>query len=286
METQGLNKLEPTSRMIAIAACYAMRVFEGLIMQPLNTKSLRLEMDGNSLYLDGKKLAFSYRKLSEMRGVLRDSNAVNENNKDDQVYFMFREVCVGMDREVFEKHGVRYDVTIIPDYNLGSEFNKTLGHYHPDAEAGLSYTEVYEVIDGDALILLQRQLDYGNVDVKLAHAKAGDKVLIMPNYGHITINVGRRPLVMANLVSSRFNPNYKLIEDMHGGAIYALSEGSYVINRNYKRLSIMDAYPQPELEQISGTASLYDTFINAPEDFDFLNKPSILGQLVGYPSDK
>ena len=40
---------------------------------------------------------------------------------------------------IFDAHNIRYDVTSIEDYDLGGEFTKTLGHYHPIVENGLAY---------------------------------------------------------------------------------------------------------------------------------------------------
>ncbi len=56
-------------------------------------------------------------------------------------------------------------------------------------EASLHYPELYEVLKGDANYLLQRAQNEERVDeVILVKATRGDKVIIPPNYGHVTIN--------------------------------------------------------------------------------------------------
>jgi oxalate decarboxylase/phosphoglucose isomerase-like protein (cupin superfamily) len=86
---------------------------------------------------------------------------------------------------------------------MGLEFVKTYGHYHPRVNPKLRYTypEIYEVLDGDAHYLLQRALNDESVDdVTLVKATRGDKVIVPPNYGHVTINPSERTLKMANWV--------------------------------------------------------------------------------------
>jgi oxalate decarboxylase/phosphoglucose isomerase-like protein (cupin superfamily) len=52
-----------------------------------------------------------------------------------------------------------------------------------------TYRELYEVLKGDAHYLLQRAQNKERVDEAiLVKATRGDKVLIPPNYGHVTIN--------------------------------------------------------------------------------------------------
>ena len=99
--------------------------------------------------------------------------------------------------EKLREQNIRYDITIIPPGMLGREYIKTAGHYHPLVPGGsVTYPELYEVLEGEALYLLQRQ-DLG--DVVAINASAGDKVLVPPNYGHITINGSNKKLKMATL---------------------------------------------------------------------------------------
>ena len=96
-------------------------------MELLNTQSFKLEIDGNVLYEEGKKLACSARILSDMKNVLMDPEVINEDNGSQQIYFMFRGAGGDRNKTMFERHAIRYDVTIIPKLDLGREFNKTLG---------------------------------------------------------------------------------------------------------------------------------------------------------------
>jgi len=106
---------------------------------------------------------------------------------------MFREVSKDeKDARKIKEKGLRYDITIIPPNKLGMEFVKTAGHYHPFLPGSkMTYPELYEVLEGEAHYLLQRrEQERGTeriTDVVVVKAKKGDKVIIPPNYGHVTI---------------------------------------------------------------------------------------------------
>ncbi len=244
----------------------------------ISSNLLELEFDERSmsLYCDSEKANPSVRKLNEMNDVLFHKTFINNSNKSDPLYYMFRGVGFGKNSSVFEAHTIRYDITVLTHYDLGGEFNKTLGHYHPIVEGSLSYPELYEVLYGEVLYILQRANPDGTYDVKLIHAKKGDRVIMLPNYGHITVNVGSDILIEANLVNSTFESNYDPIKQKKGGAVYVLSNNNIVMNRNYNDLTV----DYSEANKISfldySKPTIYDEYVGHPEHFEFLNKPSLL----------
>ncbi len=243
----------------------------------LNASNVDLEYDESEkmLYADGVEVPFSTRKVGEMKDVLFRPDFINEKNKNDIIYRMFRNAGVSKNQTIFDAHNIRYDVTSIEDYDLGGEFTKTLGHYHPIVENGLAYPEIYEVLFGEAVYLLQKKNENGSYEVILVHAKKGDKVIMPPNYGHISINIGGSVLVEANLVNSTFTSDYQSIKNMHGGAVYVLRKDNMVVNKEYKDVSIahQDAKTPEFLDQSKG---LYDEYISQPKHFVFLNRPEFL----------
>ena len=128
-------------------------------------------------------------------------------------------MCRVQDKELIAKYGLRYDVTVIRPGQIGREFIKTAGHYHPlKPQTEFSYPEVYEVLAGKAHYLLQTEPDEDGIDAILIEAVAGDKVLIPPGYGHITINPGQEYLIMSNWVAADFSSIYGPIKELGGGA--------------------------------------------------------------------
>jgi len=168
------------------------------------------------------------RTIEEMRPVLADPSC----ECSDPLYFMYRDLARSdADWYWLHHHNLRYDLTVIPPRNLCGEWVKTKGHYHPKNAAGLGYPEIYEVIEGTAHYLLQsRSLD----DVVMISARAGDLVIIPPDYGHISINpTPDQTLVMANIVSTAFESEYGEYETYHGAAYYEMCSGMIQKNPHY-----------------------------------------------------
>lgn len=164
------------------------------------------------------------RFLNDMREVLYDKEWLKKTS-NVELYFMFRRIK-------YEK-GLRYDITIIPYRLLGKEFVKTKGHEHPD-----KYPELYEVLEGKAIFLMQKRLENSSLKVKDVYAvkaKKGEKVFIPALYGHVTINPGPSDLKMANWVADNFKSDYSLFVEKQGACYYALkNDGSIKWLKNEK----------------------------------------------------
>ncbi|MBU0662243.1 hypothetical protein KJ891_02175, partial [Candidatus Micrarchaeota archaeon] len=176
--------------------------------------ALKLENETNKLEFGRgiTEVKPDIRHGAEMRQVLQNSDALGAQD----CYYMYRGVQREQDNAEIEKAGLRYDITILPAILHGKEFNKTFGHFHPKIQGSeLTYTEVYEVLHGKAHYILQgsavgveskgkgTQAHAG--DFFVVEAGAGDKVVVPPNYGHVTINPSRtEPLVMSNWSAADF----------------------------------------------------------------------------------
>lgn len=161
----------------------------------------------------------SVRKISDMKDILSEVGAFSGD--DGKLYYMYREVACVAHKTKIREFGVRYDITVIPQGLLGNEYIKTAGHYHAvDKKTGLEFAEIYEVLHGRALYLLQKLNETKDVvvDAYLVYALPGDKVVIPPGFGHITINPFSDTLVMANWVAADWASNYFLIKKRHGAA--------------------------------------------------------------------
>ena len=134
----------------------------------------------------------SVRTLDDMRCVLANP----DRSGDTPLYSMYRDLALTAgDHAYLREQNIRFDITVIPPGTVGGEYVKTKGHYHPLSPSSIGYPELYLVLAGEALYLLQRSdLD----DVVAVAARAGEFVFIPPGYGHVTINAGKEELVMAN----------------------------------------------------------------------------------------
>ena len=184
------------------------------------------DWDNNTIEFEEKKIKPEIRKISDMDCVLCDSECLDKVNPDKLLYLMFRDICKKEDRENIEKSHLRYDVTVIFPQMIGKEFPKTKGHYHPIVNGSdVTYPEIYEVLHGEAHYLMQKIDKKGNVlDVYMVKASVGDKVIIPPGYGHITINPVNDVLIMANWVDRDFESDYGPIIKNGGGAYFEIKK--------------------------------------------------------------
>jgi glucose-6-phosphate isomerase len=160
---------------------------------------------------------------------------------------------------------------------MGLEFVKTYGHYHPRVNPKLSYTypEIYEVLDGEAHYMLQRAKNEESVDeVILVKATRGDKVIVPPNYGHVTINPSERTLKMANWVCRSFDSVYEPYAKLRGGAYYELINGRLLHNQAYHHVpEIRVTYPVEVSDQgLIRRKPMYE-LIEEPYLLEFLTAP-------------
>lgn len=197
--------------------------------------------------------------------------------EEQDLYWMYRYMEKADDTNIFEDNKTEYDVTVIKPGKIGPEFIKTAGHFHGYVpEANMTYPEVYEVIDGTIDYLLQTKPDAeGNVDVIIVEAKTGDKVIVPPNYGHISINAGGDFAVSSNLQFRDLpaTADYESFRVNNGGALYR-TENGWDNNLNYKVKSLKKVTPKDKPEWgIVSEKPLYSSFIEAPEKFKWLTEP-------------
>jgi glucose-6-phosphate isomerase len=216
----------------------------------------------------GESTSPQQRDVEEVRQVL----AIPECPCSGSLYFMYRNLArTEEDRDWLSTHALRYDITRIPPLTLCGEYVKTKGHYHPFSPSGVGYPEVYEVLQGEAHYLLQdREIN----DVVLIYAREGEKVVIPPEYGHVTINASNRTLLMANLVSSRFSSDYALYEERHGAAYYMMLGEQMVKNSHYPFVPPLRSH-RPSHSTALGIVedvTLYQ-LVERREDLSFLNRP-------------
>jgi glucose-6-phosphate isomerase len=228
---------------------------------------------GLTIRLDEKKFKLNLpikpepRKKKDMRGFIFDPAYLPKLK--DPLYLMYRDV--GSLNPAFKRlerdYGVRYDLTLIRNGLMGPEYVRTVGHHHPK-----NYSEVYEVVHGKAAFILQSK------DLKkmmVVAAKDGEAVVIPPKFGHQTVNIGKSPLLVGNLVYKGFKSDYSVYKKKHGGAFYLNQyAGPWImINSNYG----ISRAKFPKIKKIRGRkmGALDRAFLKNPQKIaDFLKGKS------------
>ena len=188
---------------------------------------------------------FSVRQHAHMKPVLLNPEAPAPEN----FYYMLRG---GKDVG---------NITILESAMAGEEYVKTLGHYH-----AYDFIETYRVLDGEALMLLQkRKVDTeGNAIVneieefKIVRLKSGDEIALPLGYGHSLVNIGSTFLITRDdspsdpeATAKRPHADYKPISQMHGMAFYVVNRGGemqLVKNPNYISIDATDFAGLPVTE--------------------------------------
>jgi glucose-6-phosphate isomerase len=181
------------------------------------------------------------RKLHDMEDIVFDKEWFEETEvRNRDVYYMFRDLAKNdSELEAIKAQHLRYDITVIPPAMLGSEYVKTIGHYHPRVPGtNVNYPEIYQVLEGSATYLLQKvksgEEDFV-LDVVAIKAEKGDLVIVPPGYGHVTINASDKTLEMANWVCRDFSSVYEPIKRLSGASYFLLKDG-FVKNPLYRNI--------------------------------------------------
>lgn len=213
---------------------------------------------------------------------------------EESIYTVHRNVARRDDAERIREKNIRYDITVIPaGYFPGTrrEFFRTLGHYHPLPPANLlAYPEVYEVIAGRAYWLIQRPGgdDPGTLqDIYLIEAGPGEKAIMPPGFGHITVNAGSAPLITANWIADGFEYDYGPYKKFRGGGYWIL-EGDmpgtieFMPNSSYAALPELAKLRPREIPAFGLVRSkpLY-SLAGELEKLNFLSNPDAYADLLG-----
>jgi glucose-6-phosphate isomerase len=201
----------------------------------------------------------------------------HQTKKEDVLYFGARYMEKTKDEEVFVDNDFMADLTVINPGKVGEEFVKTVGHYHQNVQGlDIAYPEVYEAVTDGLEYLLQSEPDKeGKVDVLWVVTTAGDKVVMVPGYGHVGTNVGDKLAIEVD-IQKRDNPkgsDYSMFKEKVGGAFYRTIDG-LVKNPNYEvnSLRIVKPNERPDWGLVNNVP-LYDAFVANPEKFDYLLHP-------------
>ncbi len=191
--------------------------------------------------IDITKLTPDVRHLNDMREVLYDEDfAKNSPNMD--LYYMYRKVK--------QENGLVHNITVTLAKMLGSEFAKTKGHVHIG-----NFKEMYTVMEGQAIFLMQKGNADNIEDVYAVEAKPGESAIIPEGYGHVTINPSETEnLKTGDWTAEGCKSDYSLFEEKRGACYYYTKQG-WIKNENYKSV--------PELR-------FENSLKEVPQNLDFL----------------
>lgn len=255
-----------------------------------------LTRSGLPLYLDergtmtlGEGLVMAgtgHKTVGDMCGLLADEGGLDA---DEWFYDTYRAIVRPGDAALFDERQMCYDITIIAPGTVNGEHKKTSGHYHGwNPERTNTYGEVYEVLSGTALFVLQKSPDFEEhpddarvEDVILATVPAGKTLLVPPNYGHCSVNVGEGPLVFSNVAYKPCPVLYESVRAHHGMAYYVFAGADGTLDVRPNGSYAGAGVPEPRFATVRDDPSLgidfahgaYENFVSNPDAFDNLPHP-------------
>jgi glucose-6-phosphate isomerase len=248
-------------------------------------------MSGLPITLENQRIVFgkdmahiepSVRTIEELRPFLLEADA---DFAKPIAYYMYRNVGLRDNVNIFNEKHLRYDVTVIENGKIGREFVKTIGHYHPIKPGTESrYPEIYQVILGSAFIVMQKIGKNENriESVYVVAASSGEVVVMPPGCGHVTVNIGETSLVLANIVSNDFASVYDPYRVKRGASYYVLEhDGVPYLQSNELYGSVpkpLMLKPKREFLGISEETPLYTFASRDFGKFRWLNFPEAFEQ--------
>jgi glucose-6-phosphate isomerase len=221
------------------------------------------------------------REIGEMFEVLSEKVQLPG---DTVIYRMYDGIYLKKDFDLFKRKKLRYDLTLMYPGKLGSEYIKTAGHYHSISDDhSFTYPELYEVLNGEVHFILQKkgkneeEID----DIAVIEAERGQRIVVPPDYGHVAVNPGVKPLVLANWIAEECKPDYQIISQFGGAAIFEKEEKTtrqFIKNKKYRHV------PDPRIIKINqhltslfnlaDGAPLYNILVDEPDSIDWLRYPA------------
>jgi oxalate decarboxylase/phosphoglucose isomerase-like protein (cupin superfamily) len=233
---------------------------------------------------DPYTLEYSSRNIKDLADIFLNPTSYQD---DDEVFFLYHLVKAPIkELSILNEKNLKYGFTILPPIKIGNEFVKTHGHSHPNVEGyEFSLPELYSQIYGKMILFLQKHKpgDIGYIEkCYLIKMKPGDTVLIPPNHAHMQINVSKNyPSVTAGLFCGNFLPEFDFYKKMKGFAYYICDSDKGLdirTNMNYlvkTKLEYIDNIKGTQFENVDSNDSLWNSFFDKPDLYDFLSNPKI-----------
>ncbi|MFA7252835.1 MAG: glucose-6-phosphate isomerase family protein, partial [Candidatus Paceibacterota bacterium] len=142
------------------------------------------------------------------------------------------------------------NITVWETGTINGEYIKTYGHYHIG-----NISETYTILQGEGILLLQKRKEGVDDEIESFQAlkvKAGDKIFINPEIGHLMVNIGKTWLVTSDdspvypddvdPVGLPGHADYEVVKKMGGFAYFVVEkDGVPTLVKNPKYKSVPEA---------------------------------------------
>lgn len=174
-----------------------------------------------------------------------------------------------------------YGIVAFAAGRLGQEPIRSQGHVHAIApHSGWSPPELFEVLEGKAIVYAQRSTDDDPGTCVAVLACERDKVVVPPDWAHCVINANpARRMVFGAWCDRQFGFVYHAVR-AHGGLAWfpvlnPADEIGWRANPAYRtsKLNIHAARAYPELNLVPGSG-IYQQFVDDPDSLLWVSDPA------------
>ncbi len=203
-----------------------------------------------------------------------------EETANRLLYALYEKNAREEDISIFNGYDINYNLKVVLPGLVGDEYIKSIPHFHPvDNTTGETFTEIHEIIQGEGIILLQKNEETRDLvnKVSAVEFKPGDQLFIRSGNGHTTINTGREPVIIGSLIKRSSETNFEPFMERRGCIYYLIrtedGRSEFVFNPHYPKSVGLDILPAPALDNPHRTeGSIYQAFVQDPERFSVLWK--------------
>lgn len=216
------------------------------------------------------------RKLDDIRKSLMDSKC----DGPDIVYTIAMDIGRIEDKEDLINRNLLYGACIYSKGKLGNEPVRSQGHIHAVSKSCNSSTpELYEIWHGEAIIFMQETAHDNPGRTYAVKAKAGQKVIVPPNWAHYTVNINpNENMVFGAWCVRDFGFDYEEVRNHGGLSYFPIFEGNeikFIHNEKYENQELIIKEPREYKElNVDKDKSIYEQYIEDKNRFRFVTNPN------------
>jgi glucose-6-phosphate isomerase len=219
------------------------------------------------------------RKLDDIRKSLLDPDC----DGPEIVYAIAMDVGKIEHKPILHKKMLLFGAVTYAAGKLGNEPVRSQGHIHKkSSHSGWSPPEIYEIWNGSAIIYMQEYVKDDPGRCFAVYAKAGDVVVVPPEWAHATISADPcTPLTFGAWCDREYGFLYDEVRAKKGLAWYPLvnpeNEIYWIPNPNYQASQLIEKQPADYSStlHIDMAKTIYNQFEQHPDRFQFVSKPSL-----------
>lgn len=217
------------------------------------------------------------RKLEDIRKTLLEKNS----NGPEVVYSIAMDVGKVLHQLEIEKRNLLYGIVIFSKGKIGDEPVRSQGHIHSISKSCMSSTpEVYEILNGNAIIYMQEYCESNPGRCYAVYAKEKEVVIVPPNWAHFTVNANpNKNLVFGAWCVRDYGFDYDEVRKYSGLAFYPIYDENdnikWIKNKNYDKGEIIEKKPRNYEEFNIDRERIYLQFENDFDKFMFVSNPNI-----------